>query len=282
VACRYRVHYTVDERGLRRAPPCDCGEGIPAIVFFGCSFTYGEGVEDEQTLPYRTGVLTGGRYAVYNFAFHGYGPHQMLAELERGVVASRIEHPPRYAFYSAVPDHVRRAAGRARWDTFLGPRYLLSGSTVRYAGPFKDTSPQPSRRLSDRAAVILSRSAILHRLAPELGEETEAETFAAIVDAARRRFETEFEGAELRVLFWGEPSPQSRDLVERLERRGLVVYSVADILPGFAANPRRYNLPGDVHPNAEAYDLVARFLAERVIADPETAKAAATGDAEAQ
>jgi hypothetical protein len=261
----YDVRYTIDERGLRVSPPCDCGDHTRSLLFFGCSYTYGEGVGDQETLPYRAGVHTGGRYAVYNFGFHGYGPHQMLAALERGMVKSRIEHPPRFAFYTAIVDHVRRAAGRATWDTFLGPRYVLSGDTVRYAGPFKDSAPVASEDPLERAGSLLAKSAILRRLRPGLGDADAAETLAAIVDAARVRFERDFPGAEFQVLFWGAPSARLRDLTGRLERRGVVVHQVAAVLPGYSENPERYEISGESHPTAEAYDLVARYLAERLV-----------------
>jgi hypothetical protein len=51
---------------------------------FGCSFTFREGVEDREAMPYLVGELS--KYIVYNFGFHGYGAHQMLSALEYGIV----------------------------------------------------------------------------------------------------------------------------------------------------------------------------------------------------
>jgi hypothetical protein len=260
----YETRYTIDELGLRVAPRCDCGSGTRAILFFGCSFTFGTGVQDDETLPYRVGVRTGSRYAIYNFAFDGYGPHQMLAALEQGIVAARVAQPPRYVFFAAIADHVRRAAGRARWDR-AGPRYVRDGESVRLAGPFASTPAPPPRGLRERAGVMLARSAIVRRWRPRTGEEGEEETFVAIVDAARRRVETDFPGAEFRVLFWGM-NDRALDLSRRLEERGVAVDLVAEIIPDWAADRDRYEIPDDPHPNARAYDAVARHLAERVIA----------------
>jgi hypothetical protein len=79
----YDVKYTINQYGLRQVstPP----NGRPSdeskpIFFFGDSFTFGEGVNDQDTLPQQFSVLSGLR--AVNFGVHGYGPHQILRELE--------------------------------------------------------------------------------------------------------------------------------------------------------------------------------------------------------
>ena len=70
----YKVTYTINANGLRIAPPYDVRNVRGSVLFFGCSYTMGDGVADNETIPYMTGLLTHGRYATYNFGFHGYGP----------------------------------------------------------------------------------------------------------------------------------------------------------------------------------------------------------------
>ena len=45
------------------------------MIIFGDSFTFGEGLNCVQMMPYRVGEIGGGRFEVYNFGFQGYGPH---------------------------------------------------------------------------------------------------------------------------------------------------------------------------------------------------------------
>ena len=143
----YRVEYTIGADGLRVSPPAVAPE-LGCALFFGGSVTFGEGVADDQSMPYQLGALTGHRYRVYNFGFHGYGPHQMLAALEGGRVAEIARCRPSHVIYQAIIPHVERAAGLATWDKH-GPRYVLapammsarvrnafSASTMRrYASP---------------------------------------------------------------------------------------------------------------------------------------------------
>ena len=149
----YDVVYTIDGQGLRIAPPVDkTAPKSGCLVFFGDSNTFGEGVHDAQTFPYRVGVKTNGRYLVRNFAFSGYGPHQMLAELQSGLFDQRTNCKPTHFFYLAIPEHVARVAGLTSWDRH-GPRFILtaSGDVVR-AGNFDDPA-----RIFGQASAALGR-----------------------------------------------------------------------------------------------------------------------------
>ena len=77
---QYDVRYTVDEHSRRKV--AQHPEARKAVLFFGCSFTFGEGLTDEDTLPYRVNEKIGGEFQAFNFGYSGYGPHQFLALLE--------------------------------------------------------------------------------------------------------------------------------------------------------------------------------------------------------
>ena len=83
-------------------------------MFFGDSFTFGEGVNDEDTLPNAFSIVSGMR--VLNFGINGYGPHHMLRLLELDVPKKITSSFPRLMVYTAIEDHIARAAGRGAWD----------------------------------------------------------------------------------------------------------------------------------------------------------------------
>lgn len=113
----FDVTYTIDSWGNRSAPEAP---GRPAVVFFGCSFAFGAGVEDDETLPWQFALDVGGQFDVVNAALSGYGAHHMLRMLEIGLLDGRVPSGVARAFYSAIPDHVRRAR-RASTGTSSGP-----------------------------------------------------------------------------------------------------------------------------------------------------------------
>jgi hypothetical protein len=259
----YDVVYSIDRHGLRAEPPLAPGAGARCVLFFGGSFTYGEGVEDDETLPWRTGVRAGGRLRVLNFGLHGYGPHQMLAALEEGVVERALDGcTPRVAVYQGVWFHAFRSAGRETWDP-RGPRYALDpqGAVVR-RGRFDDDPALRARRaLRER----LLRSFLFRTLGEPRRRPTPAEEalYAAIVERAGRVIESRWPGSRFHVLYWDEPWVP---LEEALEARGLRVHRVSRILPDWHEHRERYAVhPSDQHPNVLAFDRLAAYVVAEIL-----------------
>jgi len=259
----FDVTYSYDEFGLRSSPP-PSPTAPWSLLFYGCSFTLGEGVNDTETFAFRTQQLLGGRYRTLNFGFHGYGPQQMLRGLE-----TEVERPPsdgsrpRHLFYLAIPDHVRRAAGIPPWDN--GPRYeLTADGRIEHRGRFRS-------RAYYEIIGRLARSELLGRLLVKVTdrplENGDFERFVAIVARSRDLFEQRYEGRFHVILWWDEPV-RSR-LARRLEQAGIDYILIQDILPTLDSADSflgEYSIPGDWHPNARAHDLIARYLARFVLA----------------
>ena len=118
----YDVTYSIDANGQHLSSLDAVMNHQRCIVFFRDSLTFGEGVKDHEETPYLVGYLA--QIKVYNFGFRGYGPHQMLAALDHGLVQRIVDCMPRLAIYQAFVGHVARVAGLAVWDEH-GPKYLL-------------------------------------------------------------------------------------------------------------------------------------------------------------
>jgi len=257
----YDVKYTIDPSGLRIAPP-EASEVVGTVLFFGDSFTFGEGVADTETLPYRLGAITAGRYRVRNFAFQGYGPHQMLSELEHGLVRRLVEPRGKVtAIYQAIPDHVRRSAGLAFYDTH-GPRYVLGDDgRAHFSGHFDDGG----------FSVFLRKLFVYQRLnnvRTEVGAP-EVELFGAIVSQSSEILAREY-GADFHVLYWDMPKdPHTAAVADALRRRGLDVRPMSTILPGYPASEGEYTLAGDGHPTPRAHALIAEYVARSILTTSE-------------
>ncbi|OQY36439.1 MAG: hypothetical protein B6243_03195 [Anaerolineaceae bacterium 4572_5.2] len=86
----YDVEYSIDQYSRREVPGLEfrvsgseTSNTKPEtrnqfILFFGGSFIFGEGLNDDETLPAHVGRLAP-RYRPYNYGLSGYGPQQMLA-----------------------------------------------------------------------------------------------------------------------------------------------------------------------------------------------------------
>lgn len=122
----YDVVYSIGRDHFRITP--GNGSGPQRVNFLGCSVTFGEGLNDDQTLPYYFAQRQRG-VEVQNFAFSGYGPQQALAILQSG----RDTHG-QVNFFLTAPWHALRSACKPLW-TLGSPRYELGpGGAVRRAG----------------------------------------------------------------------------------------------------------------------------------------------------
>jgi hypothetical protein len=266
----FDVSYSYDEFGLRSIPPPSPNPSR-AILFYGCSFTLGEGVSDSETFAFQTQQLLGGGHRTLNFGFHGYGPQQMLRSLETEAERLPLDGSrPTHLFYTTIPDHVRRAAGISPWDN--GPRYeIAADGHIEYRGRFRGRSFYEILKR-------LIRSELLGRLFVTMTErpleDGDFERFFAIVARSRDLFNQRYGGKFHVILWWDEPF-RSR-LAWRFENAGIDYILIQDILPDLQSANRsvgEYFIPGDSHPNARAHELIARYLARFVRASMDSEEA---------
>jgi hypothetical protein len=248
----YDAVYTIGKNGLRMTPGSN-PKGSCKVVFFGCSFVFGQGLNDNQTVPSYFARAGGGRYSVFNFGFLGYGPHQMLRAIESGRMA-RVAGRPNLVVYEAITDHVRRVAGDDQWDRY-GPRYVLDGASVHYDGPFH-RGPSPWKPVMARCATcrFISAHTRWHRTAHDIA------LFAAVVARARDLVERLY-GARFVVVLW-DNSGGSREVIDALAVKQIAVIRVTTIIPQLKQGRTGYVIsPLDSHPNAKANRLIGDYLA---------------------
>lgn len=258
----YSTVYTINAHGRRVTP---VSKADRSALFFGGSFTFGEGVQDEESMPYQLAERVGNEPAIHNFGFHGYGPHQMLAALESGLVAESINQPVDYVIYQTIPDHVHRAVGRAFWDK-SGPRFQLQpDGSATFSGRFDDGKGVIGKWLDQR----LQKSQLYQRLfgLQKTISEDDVALYLAIISGARQFVAENYPGAEFHVLLWGYPGAAEYDaIVAGLASAGIPVHRIIDILPGYDVEPQRYELHvKDTHPNARAHELIADYVATEIV-----------------
>jgi hypothetical protein len=242
------------------------------VAFFGCSFTYGEGVADHEALPHQVGRRTDYRWRSLNLAYHGYGAHQMLWLLDHG----RLEElagadDVRHVVYGMIPEHVMRVAGRVPWGKHA-PRYVLDRNGVpRLQGRFEDTETPPSAPARWLSAQV-GKSA-LYRLIDTIAAMSDAEDlrlFTAVVRQSRDTVAQKYPEAQFHVLMWPVPGGLAVEFIERrirqaLERDGVVVHTLRQHMPAIDQDPARYYIPYDLHPSAEAHSFAARYVVESIL-----------------
>jgi hypothetical protein len=109
------------------------------IIFFGGSQTFGEGLNDWETIPalVQKDTLS---HRVYNYAYSGYGPHQMLRKLETNTLQNEVTETQGIAFYQYFTFHIPRVLGTMGYINWAGgaaPYYHVnSKDQLEYSGSF--------------------------------------------------------------------------------------------------------------------------------------------------
>jgi hypothetical protein len=273
----YDATYTIGPNGLRISSPAAGNDPSPGcIFFFGDSFTFGQGLEDHQTLPFQVHEKTMQRYRSYNFGVNGYGAHQMLSALQHGLVhdvvqceRSQVSH----IFYQGITDHIGRSAGRL-WFWSRGPKYVLTqDGGVRLDGRFEDDDDYDE----DRSFIqilgtqifksVIYQAIVQGRYVRQYSRDT-IDLYVGIIDEARRVARTGFPSAEFHVLWWDEDNLDNRTTREGLRDKGITVHLMSDILPNYEPDDLNqiYRIhERDPHPNALANELIAQYVVSQVL-----------------
>lgn len=249
----YTAIYTLDEYGRRKT----FGEvEDPHLILFGGSFTFGEGLNDSQTLGY----FLSENHSVYNYAFPGYGTSQMLAFLEEDDIDKQIAKKTGKAIYIFIPNHIRRNIGDMQMYNHgckHAPYYFLDKKDVLVRRKlFTNGRPLISFLYS-----LIYKSNFVNYMDLNYPKEKEDHLLltAKLIEESKKIYEQKFDG-EFYVLmhpFYFD-DPAVIKLEEILEDRNISVIKYT--LPGEMEN---YRIPNDLHPN----ETLNEKLAEKILGD---------------
>ena len=105
----------------------------------GCSFAFGYGLPENQTLSYYLDSLTGKK--AYNYAVAGYGTQQTLALLQSRNIQNEVSEENGVMIHLFIDDHLPRLIGSRRliklWAQKF-PYYYLDGDFIDKRWQFLD------------------------------------------------------------------------------------------------------------------------------------------------
>lgn len=142
----YDVIYNIDSLGNRKTPSDNefTINKNKSVLFLGDSLTFGEGLNDNETLSFYFQSLT--KRASLNAGMHGYGGHQALMILwNEDLFLKRTKgHNITSIIYRPLVNHINRAAGYSSWDS-EGPCFENDDNdNIKYLGSFIDCNKRGS------------------------------------------------------------------------------------------------------------------------------------------
>ncbi len=259
----YDVSYTIKDG--RRYTPNSNNCSMDCALFFGCSFTFGEGLSDTSTLPFYFNQYAGQRFKVFNYGFHGYGPHQMLAYIENYISKDlKPINGKKLAIFSFLPfDHIARDAGHSKWDRH-GSRYEVVGDSLKRTGTYT-IWPE---KIEDK----LLKSFIYNRffLERKLSHRDLVRTTEIIKKSNTLLMK---EGITLYLFMWDDPNEceyvfQNQDesdyFFNQMKRSNIKIFFLHNVISGFDQRINEYTLHKEGHPNEAANKIIAQYLYSQI------------------
>lgn len=238
-------------------------------VFLGCSFTFGLGVEDDETLPYYFSTYDTS-YCVYNFGVGGYGPQNVLARLSNQNIRKSIQQDSGICIYTYIQNHVRRAIGDmatyTSWAKDL-PYYDYDGDSLVWLGSFSR-----DRWITSGFYSMMSKSHFAQYFKlnfPAQLSEKHYKLTCDIIRQSREEYKRQFNNDEFYVVIF--PDNLDKPVKECLQGYGVKVIDLNDLFTpervaslDSASVKDQYYIPYDGHPTPLANSLVAKRLADEL------------------
>jgi hypothetical protein len=238
----------------------------PEWLCFGCSYTFGEGLDDADTLPAKLQELNPD-HRVFNYALGGYGTTDSLLQMSERLPARADVSA---CIYFLLADHLRRNVCppellATSWGS--KPRFMVDGEgTPRFRGKADRAMP-----VSERLAVsLLRRSNLVSLLYPEW-QPNRASIDLTVALVAEMRAECERHGnGQIVTVLLPQPTPRWSGALKALDRElqsgGSEMLNLeekfADHLVRNGEDRAAYFYPHDRHPNSRYTALIASWVSE--------------------
>lgn len=139
----YDVQYNFDSFGRRLTP--NIPKASVANLYFGGSYVFGEGLDDNETLPWLLSEKFNSLQS-YNYAQRGYGPNNMLAMILEQNFNEQIPNDISEvnAYFFSYKFHAERYLGSIRWVGQIrtnDPYFKMTDGKLRFLGNFANDRP---------------------------------------------------------------------------------------------------------------------------------------------
>jgi hypothetical protein len=253
----YDVTYSIDEYGRRTTPVKNPKSRDNFLLFFGCSVTFGEGVNGDETMPFYVAELAP-KYKSYNYGYIGYGPQNMLAQLQTGNLAKEMSETDGIAIYTFIGHHVSRAIGSMKIATAWGsslPFYTIdSRDKVVRKGSLTSGRPFLSFLYS-----TISKSEIVRYFNidfPWKINDSHIKITFRLIEESRNRFRQQFHSDDFYVLLY-PGSENAKEMIAYFQRAQIKYLDYSNLVE---LTTTEFHIKGDGHPTAKGHKTIAEML----------------------
>lgn len=213
----YQVSYHTDAFGRRHTPASGQDLASPFALFFGCSFIWGEGVADDETIPFYF-AQERPDFVAYNYGIRGAGPHVLLSMMKASKLEEQIGQKKGLGIYYYVTGHLNRAIGAAQEMLYSrdAPYYFLDEQgELKEGGTFLEGRP-----FLTRLFWLISKSGLLRKLKRNMPIHRPQHTalVCKIIEGMKQQFLRSFPDSQFVVVIKDDQDgPDISPCLERLK-----------------------------------------------------------------
>lgn len=231
----------------------------PEIWIFGCSFTHGWGVNDDETWPWRL-QRQFPHYRVVNFATSGYGNLHSRLQLEHALTTG---HKPELVILAYAGFHDQRNTANGFWMKTLSTFGVLGEYGYPYARWKGETLETAIKPIGYSGLPGMKGSALMHFLdnLKNYAEDHGLASHGVSQHLIGEIHELSQEAGADFLLAGITQDPATSDMLAFFESQAVPVVDMAVDL----TDPALSFLPVDPHPNPAAHLLYAQAVSRKLL-----------------
>lgn len=228
------------------------------IIIFGCSFAYGDGLNNSQTFSHK--LFTQTSRPIYNRSFSAWGVQQMLYQLKREDFYKEVKKPE-YIIFVIMSDHINRVYYHTfrSIDTIENLRYFNENGELK-------RSQQTTNIFNSFWMVKHFQKFIIDNFVSNKKNNDEKFDFLKMhLEESKKLSDEHFPGSKFVILKYCNDNSDwslNTDRWKELEKEGFIVLDTKT-LTRKDLSLKQYTLP-DSHPNEKAWDVVTPALVKKL------------------
>jgi hypothetical protein len=266
----YHTTYHIDSEGGRATPKPPPGADL--YLFLGDSFMFGQGIKDDETLPWLFAEMGDGKVRTLNLSAPGNAPNHLVRAFEAGLLDRYAGQSVKAVVVWIIPAQLARTTGDGSW---LGssPRYELVEGKLVHTGSF--TEYRFNHPITGLKYYLGELFPFIASIGEKQRQEEQLKLFVAMMARLQQYAREKFNAPLVVVYSW--PDEQVRglhghseidqsmlvDVIVQLRKLGIELVRVDDLTSGQPTD--KILIPHDGHPTRVTNELIAAELKKRLI-----------------
>jgi hypothetical protein len=266
----YRRTYHFDADGARVTPSAP--PGADTYLFMGDSFTFGQGLPDDQSVAAQFAKANDFKVRAVNLGVPGNALNHLLRAFETGLLDRYDSQHVKAVVTWIIPAQLARVTGEGSW---LGssPRYELQDGKLVHTGTFNEYRWR--HPLAGLKYLLGEQFTFIDAIGREQRQEEQIELYIAMLARLQHYVREKFNAPLIAIYSWPDETskpgygisefaqPALVEVLKRIRKLGIPLLAV-DTLTRFY-QPSEVLILHDGHPNALTNHMLAVELKRRLL-----------------